>query len=62
MSVALAASLGFMLSMAIPPNAIVYRSGAVKMEDMLCAGALLDLLGIIAVAVLAVSLGPWVFG
>lgn len=62
MSVALAASLGFMLPVATPPNTIVYGSGAVRLNDMLRAGVLMDLLGIIAVAFLAVSIGPWVFG
>lgn len=62
MSVALAASLGFMLPVATPPNAIVYGSGAITMQDMLRAGMLLDVIGIIAVALLAATLGPWIFG
>lgn len=61
MSVALAASLGFMLPVATPPNAIVYGSGVVSAQDMLKAGAILDVLGIVAVAVLAVVLGPVIF-
>lgn len=60
-SVALAASLGFMLPVATPPNAIVYGSGAVKMADMLHAGILLDVLGTLLVAFLAASLGQWLF-
>jgi sodium-dependent dicarboxylate transporter 2/3/5 len=62
MAVALAASLGFMLPVATPPNAIVYGSGAIRMEDMMRAGALLDILGILVVAMLVMSVGQWLFG
>ncbi len=41
--VALAASLGFMLPVATPPNAIVYGSGLVSSQQMLRAGLLLNL-------------------
>jgi sodium-dependent dicarboxylate transporter 2/3/5 len=60
--VALAASLGFMLPVATPPNAIVYGSGAVKSSDMLTAGAILDVLSIAVVFVLSMVLFPIVFG
>jgi sodium-dependent dicarboxylate transporter 2/3/5 len=59
--VALAASLGFMLPVATPPNAIAYGSGLVSAQQMLRAGAVLDLVGIAVVAVLALMLGPLVF-
>lgn len=60
--VALAASLGFMLPVATPPNAIVYGSGAVSARDMLRAGAILDVVSILVVFALATTLGPLVFG
>ena len=47
--VALAASLGFMLPAATPPNAIVFGSGLLTVPQMVRAGALLDLAGIIVV-------------
>jgi len=55
--VALAASLGFMLPVATPPNAIVYGSGAVSARQMLRAGALLDVLSVAIVGGLALALG-----
>jgi len=58
--VALAASIGFMLPVATPPNAIVFANPAVDRGNMLRAGAPLDLLGI-AIALLAgMVLGPLV--
>jgi sodium-dependent dicarboxylate transporter 2/3/5 len=52
---ALAASTGFALPVATPPNAIVFGSGQVSARQMAKAGILLDLLSI-AVLVAAVSL------
>lgn len=49
---ATAASLGFMLPVSTPPNAIVYGTGLVSARDMRKAGLLLDFLG--ALTVLAV--------
>ena len=60
--IALGASLGFMLPVATPPNAIVFGGGAVSMRQMLRAGALLDVIGIIVVLVIGTILGPVVFG
>jgi sodium-dependent dicarboxylate transporter 2/3/5 len=59
---ALAASTGFALPVATPPNAIVFGSGQVTVRQMAKAGILLDLIAI-AVIVVAVSvLYPLVFG
>jgi len=60
--VALAASLGFMLPVATPPNGIVYGSGAVTSRNMLRAGALLDVVSILVVFVLSIIIAPIVFG
>lgn len=59
--VVLAASLGFMLPVATPPNAIIFGSGAVSAGQMLRAGALLDIIGIIVVMAIGLTLGPLVF-
>lgn len=56
--VALAASLGFMLPVATPPNAIVYGSGRVTGAQMIRAGAPLDVLSILVVYLFAIILGP----
>ena len=61
MSVALAATIGFMLPVATPPNAIVYGSGAIKVHDMIRAGAILDVVAIVVVAILVMALGPSLF-
>lgn len=59
--VALAASLGFMLPVATPPNAIVFGSGVVRNEHMLKAGAILDVGSIAIVFGVAMLLGQIVF-
>lgn len=60
--VALFATLGFMLPVATPPNAVIFGSGVVEMRHMLRAGIMLDIFGIIIVALAIVTLGSWVFG
>ena len=59
--VGLAASLGFMLPVATPPNAIVYGSGEVSSRQMLKAGAILDVVAILIVYGLAMTIAPLVF-
>ena len=58
--VALFATLGFMLPVATPPNAIVFGSDKVEMRHMLRAGSILDVAGIVVVAIAVLTLGKWV--
>lgn len=59
---ALAASCGFMLPVATPPNAIVYASGRIPMSRMIRAGLMLNLSMIAILTVAAFVLVPWVLG
>ncbi len=56
--IALAASIGFMLPVATPPNAIVFANSSVKRLDMLRAGVPLDMIGIIVALTVGIFLGP----
>lgn len=60
-AVALSASLGFMLPVSTPPNAIVYASGYVPITKMIHTGIYIDIIGIACVTIpLAVYLVAWV--
>jgi sodium-dependent dicarboxylate transporter 2/3/5 len=59
---ALAASTGFALPIATPPNAIVFGSGQVRVRDMVRAGLMLDVAAVIVVVVMVSLLFPVVFG
>jgi sodium-dependent dicarboxylate transporter 2/3/5 len=54
----MAASLGFLLPVSTPTNAIVYASGRVPLRFMMRYGALLDLAGIAIVSAVLAMLGP----
>ena len=57
----LSASCAFMLPVATPPNAIVFGSGEVRMADMIRAGIVLNLIGIITITAFVYFLGLSVF-
>jgi sodium-dependent dicarboxylate transporter 2/3/5 len=57
-----AASTGFMLPVATPPNAIVFGSGMISVRQMARAGILLDIAGVLLIVGVIVVLSPLVFG
>jgi solute carrier family 13 (sodium-dependent dicarboxylate transporter), member 2/3/5 len=56
----LAASCGFMLPVATPPNAIVYASGRIDARLMIRAGFWANLIGIAVILIVTAVLGRWV--
>jgi solute carrier family 13 (sodium-dependent dicarboxylate transporter), member 2/3/5 len=58
----LAASCGFMLPVATPPNAIAFATGRVELRWMLRAGLALDVLGVIVITGVFMLLGGLVIG
>jgi sodium-dependent dicarboxylate transporter 2/3/5 len=56
----LASSLGFMLPVSTPCNAIVYGSGLVPLGRMIRYGLLLDVAGIVVIVTLVRLLSPLV--
>ncbi|GBD27663.1 Sodium-dependent dicarboxylate transporter SdcS [bacterium HR30] len=58
----MAASLGFLLPVSTPTNAIVYSSGRIPLRFMLRYGALLDIAGILAVTAGVALVAPLVLG
>jgi sodium-dependent dicarboxylate transporter 2/3/5 len=57
-----AASCGFMLPVATPPNAIVFASGHIRLDQMVRAGLVLDLLAIVLIPPFVYTLGVWALG
>lgn len=57
-----AASTGFALPVATPPNTIVFGSGKVRVRDMMRAGSILDLIAILLLVVVIAIAYPIVFG
>jgi solute carrier family 13 (sodium-dependent dicarboxylate transporter), member 2/3/5 len=58
----MAASLGFLLPVSTPCNAIVYGSGRIPLPTMMRHGIVLDLAGVAAIVVVIALAGPWVLG
>lgn len=56
--ITIAASCAFMLPVATPPNAIVFSTGAISIPQMVKAGVLLNLIGIVIVSIAAFVLAP----
>lgn len=59
--ITLAASCAFMMPVATPPNAIVFASGLIKIPQMVKAGLLINLFGLVILSLIAVWLAPLVF-
>jgi sodium-dependent dicarboxylate transporter 2/3/5 len=57
----LGASMGFMMPVSTPPNAIVYSSGYIPITAMIRYGVLLDVAGYVVICALVLLLGPVVF-
>ena len=61
--IALSSSLGFMMPVSTPPNAIVYSSGYVPITKMIKSGAIIDVIGILFVTIpVILILVKWVMG
>jgi sodium-dependent dicarboxylate transporter 2/3/5 len=59
---ALAASMAFMLPVATPPNALVFGSGYVRLQDMIRNGFLLDIVGWVFTVAILVLFADLLFG
>jgi sodium-dependent dicarboxylate transporter 2/3/5 len=56
------ASLGFMLPVSTPCNAIVYASGRIPLRAMIRHGFFLDVAGVVTIVAVLSLLGPWIVG
>jgi sodium-dependent dicarboxylate transporter 2/3/5 len=54
--IALSSSLGFMMPVSTPPNAIVYASGYIPLTKMIKSGVIIDLIGILLITIPVVML------
>lgn len=61
--IALSSSLGFMMPVSTPPNAIVYASGYVPITKMIKSGVIIDFIGILLITIpVVLLLAKWVMG
>ncbi|MFL2620327.1 MAG: SLC13 family permease [Flavobacteriaceae bacterium] len=60
-SATLAASCAFMLPISTPPNAVVFSSGFLKIEDMFKKGVWMNLISIIIITIIVYYTLPYVF-
>lgn len=59
---AISATCAFMLPVATPPNAIVYSAGVVQIRDMVKAGFILNLLGVVLIVTFIFTVGVPLLG
>ncbi|MGE0461247.1 MAG: DASS family sodium-coupled anion symporter [Vicinamibacterales bacterium] len=57
----LGASMGFMMPISTPPNAIVYSSGYVPIGQMMRNGLVLDVAAFVVIVAVVMTLGPVIF-
>ena len=60
--ITIAASCAFMLPVATPPNAIVFATGMISIPQMVRAGFVLNILGIIMVTIISLFVAPYLLG
>ena len=59
--VTLASSCAFMMPISTPPTAIVFSSGFIKMDQMVRAGIILNLISILMLILLSTTLIEWIY-
>ncbi len=62
MPVSFAASCAFMMPISTPPNAILFASGYIRVEQMIKAGILLNLVSLLLIWLAMMTLGVWLYG